>query len=141
MDVQVVRRLQQAHVAPLEDGKNQREKRCLLLAKAIYTKSDVIDWDRAIAPFMVSRGRWIWDISDPADLADPAKLKPIKLDGPPKPDDWKDWVTCWCDEVDSASHPLTVDNQAKPENKWQVHPVVDGCRPEQDGDDPGPHIG
>jgi hypothetical protein len=114
-------------------------KKCLLIAKARYTKSDVVDWDRAIAPFMVSRGRWQWDVTDPANL-DPANLKPIKLDGPPKPTDWTDWVKSWCDEVESASQPITVDNQARPENKWQVHPVVDGCRPEQGEDAPGPDI-
>lgn len=100
-------------------------KECQLVAKARYAKADVVDWDQAIAGFLVALGRWQWDATDPANL------KPIKLDGPPKPADWTNWVQSWCDHVATASTPLTVGNQARPENRWQVHPEIDGCRPEQ----------
>jgi hypothetical protein len=49
-------------------------------------------------------------------------------------------VQSWCDHVASASSPLTVANQGRSENQWQVHPEIDGCRPEQGGDDHAPDI-
>lgn len=110
-------------------------KECQLVAKAVYSRSDVIDWDFAIAGHMVTLGRWRWDTTDPANL------KPIKLDGPPTPADWTSWVQTWCDHVATASTPLTAGNQGRPENQWQVHPEIDGCRPERDGGEHGPNIG
>jgi hypothetical protein len=109
-------------------------KECQLVAKARYASSDVVDWDYAIASYLVAQGRWQWDATDPASL------KPIKLDGPPKSGDWTNWVQSWCDHVASASSPLTVANQGRSENQWQVHPEIDGCRPEQGGDDHAPDI-
>jgi hypothetical protein len=109
-------------------------KECQLVAKARYEKADVVDWDQAIAGYMVAQHRWQWDATDPANL------KPIKLDGPPKPPDWTNWVQSWCDLVATASTALTVGNQARPENQWQVHPAIDGCRPEERGGDPEPDI-
>jgi hypothetical protein len=109
-------------------------KHCQLVAKAVYSKADVVDWDQAIAPYMVGLGRWQWDVTDPAHP---------KLDtrgDPAKPADWTNWVQSWCDHVATASTPLTVSNQARPENQWQAHPAIDGCRPEQDDDDRGPDI-
>ena len=35
----------------------------------------------------------------------------------------------WCDAVGQATDPLTVGNQAQPQNQWVIHPVVDGCQP------------
>jgi len=106
-------------------------KECQLVAKARYERNDVVDWDRAIAPYLVALGRWEWDSTDPADL------KPIKRDGAPKPADWTGWVQSWCDLVATTSTPLTVSNQGRPEHQWQVHPAIDGCRPERRGGDPG----
>src|SRR5262245_4579317 len=70
-----------------------------------------------------SIGRWKWDTSNPA------MRKPDKLDGPPKPDDWTNWVKTWCDRSAEVVSALTVAQQQKPENQWQVHPAIDGCRP------------
>ena len=103
-------------------------KECQLVATARYERADVVDWDHAIASYMVAQGRWQWDTTDPANL------KPIKLDGPPKPLDWTNWVKSWCDHVATKSTPFTVSNQARPEHQWQVHPAIDGCRPERGGD-------
>jgi hypothetical protein len=41
----------------------------------------------------------------------------------------------WCEAVGQASDPLTIANQDKPENTWTIHPVIDGCQPD-DGDKP-----
>ena len=107
-------------------------KDCQLVAKASWLRADVVDWDAAIASYLVSIGRWQWDATDPLHL------KPIKVDGPPKPPDWTAWVKEWCDSVESGSNALTIDNQARPENKWEVHPEVDGCRPAPSDDAPRP---
>jgi hypothetical protein len=109
-------------------------KECQLVAKARYEEADVVDWDNAIASYMVAQGRWQWDPTDPASL------KPLKLDGPPKGVDWTNWVQSWCDHVATISTPLTVDNQGRPEHKWQIHPAIDGCRPARGGGDPSPDI-
>lgn len=98
-------------------------KDCQLVAKATRDTSDHVDWDEAIAPFMVAGGKWSFD------LTDPSKPKTVKKSGPPSVDDWKGWVTFWCDGVDAASNPFTVSAQAQPENQWEIHPEVDGCRP------------
>jgi hypothetical protein len=35
----------------------------------------------------------------------------------------------WCGAVTAAHAQGTKDNQQKPENKWKIHPNVDGCNP------------
>jgi len=47
------------------------------------------------------------------------------------------FVKFWCDAIAAADAPGTHTNQDKPENHWEIHPVIDGCKPEQDdgGDD------
>ena len=99
-------------------------KDCRLVAKAVRTSSDVVDWDQAIAPYMVVTGQW------GLDLTDPARPKPVKKSGPPKNEDWKGWVKMWCDSVAIASSPLTVVAQGRPEHQWETHPEVDGCQPD-----------
>ena len=94
------------------------------MAKAVRTSSDVVDWDQAIAPYMVVTGQW------GLDLTDPARPKPVKKSGPPKNEDWKGWVKMWCDSVAIASSPLTVVAQGRPEHQWETHPEVDGCQPD-----------
>jgi hypothetical protein len=37
----------------------------------------------------------------------------------------------WCEAVAQASDPLTTQNQQNPENQWTIHPVIDGCQPEE----------
>jgi hypothetical protein len=66
----------------------------------------------------------------------------VKDSGPPTPQNWRDWVKSWCDHVGTAGSPLTVTNQGRPENLWEVHPTIDGCRPaDETGDPHRPHIG
>ena len=94
---------------------------CQLVAKAVWHGSK-IDWDEAIAPFMVMTGKWSFDMTDPA------KPKPVKTSGPPTTDDWKAWVKSWCDAVTEANHPDTKKEQEEPENEWEEHCDIDGCR-------------
>lgn len=99
-------------------------KDCRLIAKATRITSDQVDWDLAIAPFMVMTGRWAFDLKDPAHPI------PIKTSGSPTKDDWKNWVNAECEASSQASTPFTVVAQTRPENTWTVHPDVDGCRPD-----------
>ena len=101
-------------------------KECYRIATARFERPDKIEWNDAIAPYMVAIGRWIWDSSKLPVLT------PIMLDGPPKPRDWTDWVAFWCDKVGTTSDPLTLAGQTLPENQWTIHPLIDGCRPERD---------
>jgi hypothetical protein len=34
----------------------------------------------------------------------------------------------WCFEVSRAEDPAVIDEQGRPENSWQIHPSIDGCR-------------
>jgi hypothetical protein len=98
---------------------------CQRVGKAAWVQADVIDWDAAIASYLVSIGRWQWDTSSPP--------KPVKLGGPPTSKDWTDWVQAWCDGTGRAESPITIANQQNPANQWTVHPAVDGCQPPDDG--------
>jgi hypothetical protein len=40
----------------------------------------------------------------------------------------------WCRATKEASAPATVQTQARPEHGWEVHPEVDGCRPDEPRD-------
>jgi hypothetical protein len=101
-------------------------KDCRLLGYATYITGDTVDWDRAIAKFMIMTGKW---------KAGPDPLKPEdkveKSSGSPTPTDWKDWVEAECRASRDASSGLTIANQSKPEHKWEVHPAIDGCAPEE----------
>jgi hypothetical protein len=116
------------------DGWNEIHpiKDCQLVAKAVRDVDDLVVWDEAIAPFMVSSGKWTLDITDPTIP------KPVKTSGEPTIDDWKTWVKAWCDAVRQASSPLTVNAQGQPENHWETHPEVDGCQPARPVSPPPP---
>ena len=45
------------------------------------------------------------------------------------PDDIEDRVKAWCGAVDDAIAAGTQGLQKRPENQWEIHPDVDGCRP------------
>lgn len=96
-----------------------------VVAKAKYLRNDVVDWDDAIKQHMVDIGKWKWKEKERED--EPDQL--LKTSGPPTKDDWKGWVAAQCGASNKAGSSLTVDNQKRPENKWEVHPVIDGCRP------------
>jgi hypothetical protein len=48
------------------------------------------------------------------------------------------FVKFWCDALVNATAPTTVIAQGKPENTWVIHPVIDGCKPEDEEPEP-PH--
>jgi hypothetical protein len=94
---------------------------CRIVAKATYLRNDVVDWDDAIKDYMIKIGKWHVEAGDPAKL--------VKAPGTPTDADWLGWVADECAASKAASSPLTGDNQNRPENKWAIHPVIDGCKP------------
>ena len=46
------------------------------------------------------------------------------------PADIEKRVRDWCKAVDEATSSSTQGLQARPENQWDVHPLVDGCLPD-----------
>lgn len=87
-------------------------------------------------------GRWVYDsghnnVNQGWNEIHPVK-KAAKLavwDG-----DWPpnigELIAEWEEKVGEADSPLTVGNQSRPENGWEVHPVIDGCDPEEPGEPP-----
>jgi hypothetical protein len=51
------------------------------------------------------------------------------------PFDTKSALKSWCGAIDAASSALTVENQQKPENQWEIHPVIDGCETSKKNED------
>ncbi|WP_152556581.1 hypothetical protein [Methylobacter tundripaludum] len=49
--------------------------------------------------------------------------------------DTKIALKSWCEAIDTASSALTVENQQKPENQWEIHPMIDGCETSQGNED------
>jgi hypothetical protein len=43
--------------------------------------------------------------------------------------DIRAFAESWCTLLGTANDPVTIANQQLPENKWQLHPLVDGCQP------------
>jgi hypothetical protein len=104
-------------------------KVCYRVGTAKYEAGSNVDWDAAIGSFMVARGRWKFDPADPT-------RRTFFKDAAPKAEDWRAWVQSWCDGGEQASSGITIHNQGRPENKWAIHPVIDGCRPEPEGPPP-----
>lgn len=101
---------------------------CRVVGQAKYLRNDVVDWDDAIKDHMVMVGTWNWE--KPNDPTHPdAPLRLVKKPGTPTKDDWKAWVAAECKASQTAGSPLTVDTQQRPEHTWQIHPLIDGCKP------------
>ncbi len=93
---------------------------------------------------LIVKGTWVYDTAHEGWN----EIHPIKqcqriqesgggLTGWPK--DIEDRVKEWCGALGTAQSPITVEEQAKPENQWEVHPLVDGCRPAGHGEGPVIH--
>ena len=46
------------------------------------------------------------------------------------PDDVQTYVKFSCDAITKANAPFTAAEQEKPQNQWQIHPLIDGCDPQ-----------
>lgn len=83
------------------------------------------------ADLLVVYGTWVFDSAHSGYN----EIHPIKLcerigtwDGD-WPKDIQDQIDKWDAAIAQATAPLTIADQAKPENQWEVHPVIDGCDP------------
>jgi hypothetical protein len=91
------------------------------------------------ADILVVRGTWVYDSAHEGWN----EIHPIKhcqrigtYDG-----NWSGYGAeglrdSWCEAVGKASDPLTVANQQQPENTWTIHPLIDGCQPDDGGEPP-----
>jgi hypothetical protein len=56
---------------------------------------------------------------------------------PGVPRDLPTFIKFWCDSITKANDPFTLAEQKKPQNQWEIHPLIDGC---DSGSDPPPPI-
>lgn len=85
-------------------------------------------------------GRWVYDAGHNDQNKGWNEIHPVNMAakvGGPWNGDWPpdigDLITHWTDKVGETSSPLTVAGQGRPENQWEVHPLIDGCTPSSDG--------
>jgi hypothetical protein len=45
--------------------------------------------------------------------------------------DMKTFINTWCGMVSGACDPGTIANQQLPQNQWVIHPLIDGCQPDE----------
>lgn len=85
------------------------------------------------ADLVVVTGKWVYD-SFHGGWNEIHPVRHLQRIGTWKGGPWpfvaQDAVKKWCSAVGSSTSPLTVAGQAKPENKWRIHPEVDGCDPD-----------
>ena len=86
----------------------------------------------SVGNVVLVRGRWIYDAGHVDENRGWNEIHPIRYcqiidDGVFK----GDWGTLkfdeWCEQVDVAASPSVKVEQAKAENSWVIHPVIDGC--------------
>jgi hypothetical protein len=87
---------------------------------------------------LLMRGTWVYDSAHEGwNEIHPIKHCQRVLDSGGTlfgwPADIEQRVKRWCDAVGTAGSPLTQAEQEKPENQWQIHPLIDGCAPRDPG--------
>jgi hypothetical protein len=55
------------------------------------------------------------------------------------PADTPTLIAAWTEKVAEAESPLTVAEQEKPNNQWDIHPLIDGCASDDSEEDEPPH--
>jgi len=106
---------------------------------------------------IVLRGRWAYDGGHDGynEIHAVRAVQKTFWPGPLDAAGFKDFHDQWCTELakvpphDPASNPAsapltpqqqtTYDAQARPENRWLLHPAIDGCAPAPDNPHPGLH--
>jgi hypothetical protein len=95
----------------------------------------VNDTNKIGADLLVVMGRWVYDAGHNNQDQGWNEIHAIKFcerigrwTGS-WPADIGDLEKKWEGAVDDATSALTVAAQQKPENQWEVHPALDGCRP------------
>ena len=84
------------------------------------------------------QGRWVYDAGHNNEGKGWNEIHPIKLCtkvGSWKgdwPEDVDGWIKVWERALHDAGAAGTVANQQEPQNHWEVHPLIDGCRPDEE---------
>lgn len=106
--------------------------------------------------FIIVKGRWSYDGGHDGYNEIHAVRIVQKVAWVPQTEiEFKDFQKRWCARLSEVIHveipgvkPLGLtpqqqeayDNRQKPENGWELHPVIDGCEPSQEPDRPTPPI-
>lgn len=53
---------------------------------------------------------------------------------PPEVEELRKALDTWCGLVAESKHPLVIAAQGRAENRWGMHPALDGCRPRAAGE-------
>jgi hypothetical protein len=91
------------------------------------------------------RGDWVYDaghagwneiqpirhIQKLTDVIDPRFRSMTKADTALVAAFKKEVLDVWCARVGEASDPLVIAAQGDPDNRWHIHPVIDGCSDER----------
>ncbi len=94
--------------------------------------------------WVVVRGRWAYDSGHTGwnEVHATRVVQKINRDDVPiDPKEFRDYLHRWCDRLSevpygegsaalSAQQQTVADNQKAPENKWVLHPELDGCQPD-----------
>jgi hypothetical protein len=113
---------------------------------ALGDKANPGDIDKALGTLSIGnivliRGRWVYDAGHVDDHTGWNEIHPIRycqiiypgvFDG-----DWAKYFPFkydeWCHMVSDATSGAVGDEQQKPENGWEIHPLIDGCNPSSSG--------
>ncbi len=88
------------------------------------------------ADILVVKGTWVYD-SAHAGYNEVHPIKHCQKTGMTWNGNWhgidaEGFVQRWCDAIGRAESTLTIASQDSPEHKWTIHPVIDGCSPEEE---------
>jgi hypothetical protein len=83
------------------------------------------------ADILVVRGTWVYDSAHEGwnELHPILQCQRIGTWTGSWSIDTRTYVDHWCNALATAEDPTTVSSQLRPENRWEVHPVIDGCAP------------
>lgn len=83
---------------------------------------------------LVVQGEWVYDSAHEGwNEIHPIKhAQRIGVWNGAWPDDVEQEIARWCEAIDRVAAPLTTNNQKKPEHQWHIHPMIDGCQPNND---------
>lgn len=91
------------------------------------------------ADVLVVKGTWVYD-SAHSGYNEIHPIKHCQKTGMTWGGNWHGvdaelFVDHWCEAIGRAESPLTRANQDSPENKWTIHPEIDGCMPKDENDE------
>jgi hypothetical protein len=105
--------------------------------------------DLAVGNIVAVAGRWVYDAGHIDENRGWNEIHPIRhcqilKKNDPNPFDGN-WTVLssvsipqWCQQISTAGHPLVKAEQQKPEHRWEIHPLMDGCKPGGESTPPSP---